>query len=165
MNYPDCPDTASFQHGLEFQDYVCLQLARDNIILQNTASKLYQIQVGENLQGFEIKLDRRCTETGRLSIEVAEKRHAGMPNWTPSGIYRNDNTWLYIQGNYQVLYVFAVTYLRQLHKSGRCEEHEEHGTVRAFYIPLSKADKCAAKVYRFEESAGSPALTVVSGEH
>ena len=74
MRYPDCPDANSFQSGLEFQDFVCLRLAQEHVILQNTGSKLYQLRIGENLQGFEIKLDRRCTETGRLSIEIAEQK-------------------------------------------------------------------------------------------
>lgn len=148
MRYPDCPDTNSFQAGLEFQDYVCLRLAQEHIILQNTGSKLYQIRVGENLQGFEIKLDRRCTETGRLSIEVAEKSAADMPMWTPSGIYRNDNTWLYIQGNYDVFFVFALNYLIARHKSGRYKEAEAYGTVRKFYLPMSEAERWAVKTVR-----------------
>jgi hypothetical protein len=152
MNYPDCPDRNSFQSGLEFQDHVCCLLAKDNIILQNTVSKLYQLRMGENLQGFEIKMDRRCTETGRLSIEVAERSSKAVPFWTPSGIYRTDNTWLYLQGNYEVLFVFQVNFLRILHGKGTLEEKQEP-TIRAFYLPFEKAEKWAAKVYRCEKPA------------
>lgn len=147
MRYPDCPDANSFQSGLEFQDFVCLRLAQEHVILQNTGSKLYQLRIGENLQGFEIKLDRRCTETGRLSIEIAEKSREDMPMWTPSGIYRDDNTWLYIQGNYDVFFVFALNYLRARHKSGRYQEGATD-TVRKFYLPMSEAERWAVKTVR-----------------
>lgn len=144
--YPDSKDKNSFQSGLEFQDFVCNELAKEGIILQNLASRRYQFEVGENLQGFEIKLDRLFLSTGRLSIEIAEKSRADMPNWTPSGIYRDDNTWLYIHGNYQRLYIFPKNLLRKLHNTRRYQEDEAHGTVRKFYLPIKDAAKYAAKV-------------------
>lgn len=145
--YPDSVDKNSFQSGLEFQDYVCVLLAKKGIILQNLNSKLYQCQVGENLQGFEIKLDRLFKKYDHLSIEIAEKSRADLPQWTPSGIYRNDNSWLYIQGNYETLYVFSKRWLINLHKTGRYQNQELNGTVRKFYLPLRDADKyCAMKL-------------------
>ncbi len=143
--YPDCPDRSSFENGTEFQDFVCTELAKEGIVLQNLASKRYQLAVGENIQGFEIKLDRRFLETGRLSIETAEKSRASNAGWTQSGIYRNDNTWLYIQGNYLRLYIFAKKLLVGLHGTGRYGEHEEYGTVRAFFLPLAEAEKYCAR--------------------
>jgi hypothetical protein len=149
-NYPDCKHADSLEVGHQFQDFVCCELAKQGIILQNLASRKYQFNIGENIQGFEIKFDGRCTDTGRLSIEIAEKSRADMPEWTQSGIYRSDNTWLYIQGNYQLLYIFAVNVLRNMHGSGKFEEHEEPKytpTVRAFFLPFSYADKwCAKKI-------------------
>lgn len=154
-SYPDCIDKRSFQSGLEFQDFVCTLLMRDAIVLQNTGSKLYQIKVGENLQGFEIKLDRRFQETGRLSIEIAEKSRAEMSDWTPSGIYRDDNTWLYIQGNYQRVYVFPKKFLVSLHLTNRYEI-DSTATVQKFYLPLSDAEKYAAKVIDVRWNEGQP---------
>lgn len=144
--YPTAPRKTTFSEGLEFQDFVCDCLARRHIILQNHCSKKYQLDVGENLQGFEIKLDTRCTETGRLSIEIAEKSDARFSSWTPSGIYRNDNAWLYIQGNYEVIFIFAVNWLRRYHAAKRPQEHESYGTVRKFYISVREATICAVKV-------------------
>jgi hypothetical protein len=144
--YPDAKRPTVFQDGMEFQDFVCTVLARNNVILQNLASKKYQLNVGENLQGFEIKLDRRCTETGRLSIEVAEKSRADMPSWIPSGIYRKDNAWLYIQGNEKILFVFAKNLLvawDQKNKPAR----DETPTVRKFYLSLVQARHMAATVF------------------
>lgn len=146
MNYPDCKDKKSFESGLEFQDFACTILMREGIVLQNLGSKLYQLQVGESLQGFEIKLDRRFLETGRLSIELAEKSSISIPIWTPSGINRSDNTWLYIQGNYDRLYIFPKKILLILHKTGRYKE-DGTPTVQKFYLPLSDADKfCAHRI-------------------
>ena len=105
----------SFGVGDYFQDYVCIELAKQNIILQNINSKKFQYEVGENLQGFEIKVDNRFNgycptdkpATNQLSIEIAEKTKAENPNYIPSGIYREDNSWLYIQGNQKCFYIFA----------------------------------------------------------
>jgi N6-adenosine-specific RNA methylase IME4 len=88
-------------------------------------SKKFQYEIGENLQGFEIKYDARCTgdrgtlATNQLSIEIAEKTKDSNLNYIDSGIYRNDNSWLYIQGNYMMFWIFSKRILKLLHKSGR----------------------------------------------
>lgn len=144
--YPDAKSPSSFEDGLEFQDWVCDVLARKrHIIIQNLSSRKYQFEYGENLQGIEIKLDRRCTETGRLSIEIAEKSAAHNNNWVPSGIYRNDNTWLYIQGNQSVLFLFARNLLRRYHAKAHPLEHEEK-TVKGYFLKLDVAHVIAATV-------------------
>lgn len=148
--YPDAKSSRSFQDGLEFQDFVCAALAKHGIILQNFSSKKYQIGVGENLQGFEIKLDQRCTETGRLSIEVAEKsRDDESLAWSDSGIMRNDNSWLYIQGNYDSLFVFQKTWLQRFYTERKPKTDEKFGTVRTFYMSTDLARRFAAKVIDF----------------
>jgi len=142
----------SFEVGNAFQDFVCMELAKQNIILQNINSKKFQYKVGENLQGFEIKYDARCTgdnntvATNRLSIEIAEKTNAKNMNYVDSGIYRNDNSWLYIQGNYKMFWIFNKSLLKMLHKSGRYEE-SQMATIKKFYLPIEDADKyCAKKI-------------------
>ena len=82
-----------FAEELSFRTLFASNSRFAHIILQNMSSQKYQFNIGENLQGFEIKLDTRCTETGRMSIEVAEKSRADSTKWTPSGIYREDNSW------------------------------------------------------------------------
>lgn len=141
--YPDAKRPTVFREGIEYQDFVCTELAKRHIILQNFSSKKYQFDVGENLQGFEIKLDNLCTQTHRLSIETAERSRKEIPNFTPSGIYRDDNSWLYIHGNYECIFVFAKNFLRALHRSGRYPEHEID-TIRKFYLPWDDARKYAA---------------------
>jgi len=152
--YPDAPRANTFQCGLEFQDFVCQLLAREHIILQNMHSRTFQISVGENLQGFEIKFDGRCSDTGRLSIEVAEKsRDIASRPWVPSGIMRDDRTWLYIQGNHEVLFVFAKNWLRRWYAEKEPETMEKFGTVRTFYLPIEVAEVMAARVIRCDGDA------------
>ena len=149
--YPDAKRPTTFKDGVEYQDFVCEQLAlRGNIVLQNFASKRYQLEIGENLQGFEIKFDARITDTGNVSIEIKEKSRADIPNWTPSGIYRDDNSWLYIQGNYDILFIFAKKFLIELHKSGRYPEHEL-STIVKFHIPIDHAKRWSAKYIDFKD--------------
>lgn len=137
--YPDAKRPDTLEDGREFQDFVMEALAKTNVILQNFSSRKYQFKKGENLQGWEIKLDNRCTETGRLSIEIAEKTQANQERWTDSGIYRTDS-WLYIQGNYQGVFVFMTKILVKLHKTKRYHEHELP-TIKKFYLPLEDAHK------------------------
>lgn len=143
--YPDAKTPTSFSDGMEFQDFVCDVLGNEGFVLQNYVSKKWQFDKGENRQGFEIKLDNRCTETGRLSIEIAEKSRVSNSAWMKSGIYRDDNSWLYVQGNYNVLFVFAKNWLLRYHQEKKPEEHESCGTVRKFYLPISTAEFAAAK--------------------
>lgn len=141
-----------FKEGVEFQDFVCVQMAKSGLILQNLGSKRYQLAIGENIQGFEIKLDTLFHKTGRLSIEIAEKPYAAYEKWIPSGIYRNDNTWLYIQGDYKELFIFAKNVLRAWAKKNQPEIHESHGTIKKFYLPLDTARAIAARLIACETS-------------
>jgi len=153
--YPNSKDWHSFESGLDFQDFVATKL-HDNlgITITNYSSMKWQFTTGENRQGIEIKLDRTCTNTNRLSIEIAEKSKAINPLFVPSGIYRNDNSWLYIQGTPRIIFVFAKSLLIGLHKSGKYDEHEEP-TIKAFFLPFDDARKYAAKVLEFDKQ-GNP---------
>lgn len=144
--------TDSYEEGNKFQDFVCIELAKENIILQNINSKKFQFETGENLQGFEIKLDNRCTgangtePSNRLSIEIAEKTKAENQYFIDSGIYRDDNSWLYIQGNTNVFWIFSKKLLVMLHKSGKYNEYEQK-TIKTFFLPIDIADKfCCKKI-------------------
>lgn len=146
--YPDSKNIASVEQGNEFQDFVMDALRiHCGILVQCYTSKKYQVEQGENPQGIEIKLDNWCSRSNRLSIEIAG-RTSLTRDFIPSGIYRRDNTWLYIQGNFIVLYVFAKTTLQLLHKTGRYTAKAEP-TVQAFYLPDKDARRYAAKVIDF----------------
>jgi hypothetical protein len=142
--YPNCPDRHSFQSGLEFQDFVATMLHdKLGITITNYGSKNFQWLEGENKQGIEIKLDR-------LSIEIAEKTKSNNLLFVPSGIYRHDNTWLYVQGNPHILFIFAKSTLILLHKSGKYKMHEEP-TIKAFYLPFVDCYKYAATTLKLEK--------------
>ena len=143
--YPDCKHVDSLQVGAEFQDFVMLTLQRHGMYLQMFTSKKCQYLHGESFQGWEVKLDEPFTRTGRLSIEIAEKTKASNENWAPSGIYRKDNTWLYIQGNYEYFYVFMKQFLVKLHRAGRYKLGEIP-TLQKFYLPISDAEKYGHKI-------------------
>lgn len=127
--------------GLLFQDYIT-DYFLDNFgyKIQTYSSELWQRTVGENVQGIEIKLDVNCFRTGRFSIEI-EARGSTESKWTPSGIYHATNPKYYIHGNYLRACLIKTEVLRNLHKEGRFEEHEEYGTIRGFYLPIEEALK------------------------
>jgi len=147
--YPDADRPTTFQEGLEFQDFVAdLLLTELGIALTSYSSTRYQWLKGENRQGIEIKLDRRILATGNVSIEVAEKSHMGVLTWTPSGILRDDNAWLYIQGNQDIVFVFGKSTLRLVYQ--KCYQDkvwEPKPTIRTFLMPLAEANKLALKVF------------------
>jgi len=144
--YPDAKRSTTFQEGLEYQDFIADVLRREiGIVITNYSSKKYQFNVGENRQGIEIKLDNRILETGNVSIEVGEKSKKELVDYTPSGILRNDNSWLYIQGNYKIAFIFSVKMLRLLYNSGKYAI-DELPTIRRFLMKIEDAKKYAAKV-------------------
>ena len=73
-----------------------------------------QNKIGETLQGIEVKLDNRYKDTGNIYIEVAEKTNQDNPNYIKSGVFRDDNTWLYVIGNYERIFIFAKKTLIQI---------------------------------------------------
>lgn len=154
--YKDAKHANNLERGSEFQDFVQDMIALHlGINLQFYTSKRYQYDVGESRQGWEIKLDALCTDTKRLSIETAEKVRASDNVWTPSGIYRTDNTWMYVQGNYDILFLFPKAFLKQLHvvKDGHewRYQRKEEPTIQAFYLPIEDAMRYAARVLDFRE--------------
>lgn len=151
--YPDAKHPNEYERGIEFQDFVVEKMASElGIVFTYYQSRKFQFGRGENKQGIETKLDEPSSQTSRLSIEIAEKSRAINPFWIPSGIYRHDNTWLYIQGNYDIFFIFTKNLLKALHKQSKYKEHEEprdNPTVRAFYMPIKDAKKYAAKYLEF----------------
>jgi hypothetical protein len=149
--YPDYPDAdrpTVFDEALKFQDFIVdLMIKEVGIAMSNYCSKYYQHNIGENRQGIEIKYDRRILETGNVSIEVAEKSRADIANWTNSGILREDNSWLYIQGNYDIVLIFGKEILKRLYYARYIEKvWEPKKTIKTFLMKLDDAKKYALKV-------------------
>lgn len=134
--------------GLEYQDFVADQLRKSDpcIILGAYSSRKYQNNFGESASGIEIKHDMRLKETGNLYIEVAEKSKAELPEYTPSGIMRNDNTWLYLIGDYEQAFLFSKHQLKSIyadekHYAQRGITKKQTPTSIGFVYPISSALK------------------------
>ena len=139
------------EQGLEFQDHVTELLMKElGISLSSYSSRKWQLR-GENKQGIEIKYDAVHNKTGNFYIEVAEKSAPDNPRYVQSGIYRDDNTWLYIIGDYETLYIFGKSFLCNLHKSGKCEE-KQISTSKGFLLTQKQADKYAIKILEVDDT-------------
>lgn len=103
--------------GLEYQDFIADQLRKCDpcIILGAYSSRKWQNERGESAAGIEIKHDMRMKETGNLYFEVAEKSNPDILEYTPSGIMRCDNTWLYLIGDYEQAFLFSKQQLKTLY--------------------------------------------------
>lgn len=159
--YPDSKRPNSLEAGLEFQDFAVEQIQQHlGLSISLFSSRKYQLQRGESVQGFEFKLDARCTDFNRLSVETGEKSQASNVAYVPSGIYREDNTWIYVQGNFDILFVFAKSTLPILHQL-KCKDgtwrfqRKEEPTLQAFYLPFKEAATYAAKVLDFRKGHSS----------
>jgi hypothetical protein len=131
--------------GELYQDFIS-DVLYDKYFIQINCfkSKKYQLR-GENKQGIEIKFDDLYKKTDNLYIEIAEKSNANNLNFIESGIYRKDNTWLYIIGDYDTVFIFGKTMLKLLHNwhdanGNKKYEEKEIDTSRGFLLPKSVAE-------------------------
>jgi len=153
--------------GVEFEKFAVPHLENKfeeilgkpiKIQLYRSINKQYNVGDGvihinrKKTDPIEIKLDRRFTknkETGKkgtnqLAIEVAEKRKSTNENWIPSGILKKDKVIWYIQGNYDIIFIFKKKDLIKLYEEyykNHC--HESHGTIRKFYLSSFDAREIA----------------------
>lgn len=147
--YPDADRVTVFQEALLFQDFIVDLLIKElGLCIGNYSSRYYQHNFGENRQGIEIKLDTRILETGNVSIEVAEKSKASNEKWIDSGIMKNDNSWLYIQGNQKIVFIFGKRILRGIYKSRYKDKiWIPKPTIMTFLFPITEAKKYSLKVF------------------
>jgi len=145
--YDDYRDN-KIESGLLYQDFIVdLMLQVLRFPVTTYSSRLYQTTVGEGPCGVEIKHDEKYATTKRLWIEVAEKARPRDGDYAPSGICRDDNSWLYIIGNYDVVFVFSKVLLRAYHDTGRYPVRENNTrTSKGFLLPDRIAWSSAARV-------------------
>jgi hypothetical protein len=136
--------------GFVYQDFIvdlCWQTI--GLAICQYVSKAYQFNVGESRTGVEIKHDMKYAETGNLYIETAEKARPRAGDYVPSGIYREDNTWLYIIGDYDTVFIFSKVLLRALHKGNRYREVEINlKTSKGYLLPDDHAKKYSSCILR-----------------
>lgn len=143
---------AYYDHNLvesfEFQDYVVeIMFTHFYIPIVAYNSRKYQLK-GESLQGIEIKNDKKFRNTGNLFIETAEKRPEAI-EYIPSGIFRDDNTWLYIIGDYDTFYILSKRWLQKTYYSEQFHVHTD-STKQGMLYPVDVAEKYYIQKYQAE---------------
>ena len=135
------------EEGQEFEDFVYNLLYKEGIPVVGFNSQKYQFAKGENMAGIEIKHDKIYEKTGNIYIETAEKRYPDNPEYEPSGINRGDNSWLYLIGDYNIIYIFPVKYLKMWQNTDRFVRKEIE-TSQGYLIPKNVAEKGAIKILK-----------------
>jgi hypothetical protein len=145
----------NMQRGPEYQDFVVRELYyKAGISVVSFSSQKYQCECGENISGIEIKYDDRMKQTGNVYFEIAEKRRAENKDYVASGIFRDDNTWLYAIGDHETLFLCGKTHLRQVYerecdKSPSFARFVQTPTSRGMLLPKKYVEeKLALKVIR-----------------
>lgn len=117
----------------KYEDFVISILCRIGLPILMYHSQHFQYNFGENVNGFEIKFDGNIEKYGNLYIEISEKSNPANPNYIPSGIYRQNNSWLFIIGNYKQIHILSIEQLKLQHKTGNWKETEQP-TSRGFLL-------------------------------
>lgn len=158
--------------GLHFQDFVIEELYKIGLPIISYSSKEFQNLIGENKAGIEIKLDRKFRNTNNLYIEFEEKSNPTNSSFVKSGILRNDNTWLYLIGDYQTIYIFSKKQLIILLK--HCQLHPKNKeklilvltpTSKGMLLPLSLCEKYCIKTINTTNEINSIALSAVKEKY
>jgi hypothetical protein len=134
------------EEGLRFQDYVTDVLYDHGIVLVTYVSK-ERGRNGENKLGAEVKRDGKFRATGNLYLEIQEKRRPTETGIYPSGIFRQDNSWLYVIGDESTFWVLSKKLLCEFARQRPCRwKSTETPTSRGLLMPLADADRwCAVK--------------------
>tara|TARA_B100000519_G_scaffold24189_1_gene17104 strand:+ start:1530 stop:1982 length:453 start_codon:yes stop_codon:yes gene_type:complete len=123
------------QEGKKYELFIKEQLYKQkNFNLNLFKSKLDQYNIGESLEGIEIKFDNRMKYTENVYIEFEEKTNSNNENWINSGILRNDNTHSWIIGNYNKAYIFWKIALQQIFKNKKYLKEVETKTSKGFLL-------------------------------
>jgi len=134
-----------FEEGLAYQDFVIDELYKIGFPLVTYASRKYQYTKGES-KCVEIKLDNNWRRTGNLYFETAEKTKAENENFIVSGILRDEQTWLYIIGDYTKIFILSKKQLALLHDIGHYRK-VEIATSQGILIPVTEIEtKYAIKI-------------------
>lgn len=145
--YPDSQYSDPLGLGEWYQRFVAAVIKEKyGVEIHYYTKKVDQFLKGESEEGYEIKYDKRIRDFQRLSIEVAEKTRADLPNWTPSGIFRKDNTKYYIQGDDKTAWCFIKEKLVRYFHNNNPKITTKHGTIQTFYINVIDANELAWKV-------------------
>ena len=139
-NYSD--ENTGYEKGVAYEQWVRTQWPRVYPQRSLTLFKGKQEQLkGETHEGVEIKLDQLIGTYGRIYIEQKEKARVENAEYVDSGIYREDNTTIYLVGDYSRWFLFSKRYLRWLDKLDPPFLYRPRptGTSIGFCIPIKNA--------------------------
>jgi hypothetical protein len=148
MNYYD----EKLKEGMSFESFIQKVFFEELAINLDFTVYDNQTKIGETLQGIEVKFDNRYKETGNLYIEVAEKSNPDNPNYIKSGVFRDDNTWLYAIGNYEKIFIFAKKTLVQIKDKFTPVVTP---TSMGFLLPNKDAEFYCAKIITTKPAGGT----------
>lgn len=101
------------EEAWKYQDFITEQLFKIGISVNAYQSVDYQLEHGESASGIEIKNDKQMAKTGNVYIEFSQTTLRGSTN-RDSGINQKDDSWLYVIGDYQKIFIFGKNQLRSL---------------------------------------------------
>lgn len=134
------------ERGETFEDYAAEALRLKGLGVQCFKSRLFQYETGENAGGVEFKLDERYRETGNLFIETHGRSSASY-EWSPGGVFRPDNTWLYCIGDWRRIFFFFKSQLAAEHRAGGHQEATAAAdTGKGFLLPHDRAVELAGLI-------------------
>tara|TARA_R110002020_G_scaffold406109_1_gene616140 strand:+ start:161 stop:592 length:432 start_codon:yes stop_codon:yes gene_type:complete len=129
--------------GRQFQDTILFDLNKRGISFSNYTSKKFQYEVGENTAGIEIKHDMKFRITGNLFIEIATKTRNN--DWIKSGIFRDDNSWLFLIGDQKKYWIFGKKSLQRVLNFSNFKSILTTDS-KGYLLPVKDADNFAEKV-------------------
>ena len=151
-----------FDMGDKYEDFVYPIFCKEwGVSLVPNKTRETQIGIGENSFGVEIKYDSKSATLPNLFIEHEEcheiitmkngKKEIDLTTFDKSGIYRIDNSYLYLIGNYNIFYIFLKKRLRELHSLGKYPERlgfsaNFNATSKGFLLPQVEAKELALDV-------------------
>ncbi len=130
------------QMGFNFENYIC-QFFKNNYSfdIETYKTKEGQYNLGESIQGIEIKNDTRIFKTGNIYIELQEKKESSQRIWVNSGILKNDNTLFYLIGTEKEFYIFLKADLLELYQKGEYFKKVEIATSKGILLKIKEVEK------------------------
>jgi len=146
--------TTKLAEGSAFEKFVYSVLRRMGLIITRPHTTKGMQLKGENSIGWEIKYDNLMTETGNVYIETAEKSDPRNATYIKSGVYRDDNTWMWVIGDYSELFIIQKNLLKMLIETGRYRKIENKRRSSMGYLIPKKVIRKYAGIVIHPDSSG-----------
>ena len=128
--------TGQLYVGISFQQFINYK------IFNNKLHFLKDQTIGENEEGVEVKMDNLRKQTGNFYVETAERAPGRL--YSPSGIFRSDNSRFWLIGDYSSVYILKKDTLIAECLSKRWPIIENsYETGLAFLLPETRMEEIA----------------------